>query len=260
MRPFAAELIGTFALVFFGCGAIANGLSPTAVSVAFGLVIAVMIYALGHISGAHFNPAVSIGFAIGRHLPWSRVAVYAGAQVLGATLGALALRATLGPAANLGVTQPAGSDLQSFAWEVVLTFFLMLVITSVATDVTRGRGSRRARDRRHGRPGIPGRRAGQRRIDEPGALDRAGDRRRRPLEPLDLCPRAPDRGDRGGDPLHPTPGTGARARERRASRPSPAPPTDRNSSRICRSSSSRPVVDSSERVIPRPPSTTSVVR
>ena len=135
MRPFAAELIGTFALVFFGCGAIANGVSPTAVSVAFGLVIAVMIYALGHISGAHFNPAVSIGFAVGRHLPWSRVVVYAGAQVLGATLGALALRATLGPAANLGVTQPAGSDLQSFAWEVVLTFFLMLVITAVATDV-----------------------------------------------------------------------------------------------------------------------------
>ena len=135
MRPFAAELIGTFALVFFGCGAIANGLSPTAVSVAFGLVIAVMIYALGHISGAHFNPAVSIGFAIGGHLPWSRVAVYATAQVLGATLGALALRATLAADANLGVTQPTGSDAQSFVWELLLTFFLMLVITSVATDV-----------------------------------------------------------------------------------------------------------------------------
>ena len=77
MRALAAELIGTFALVFFGCGAIANGLPPTSVALAFGLVIAVMIYALGHISGAHFNPAVSIAFAIGRHLPWVRVATYA---------------------------------------------------------------------------------------------------------------------------------------------------------------------------------------
>ena len=135
MRAIAAEFLGTFALVFFGCGAIANGLPPTAVALAFGLVIGVMIYALGHISGAHFNPAVSIGFAISRHLPWSKVAVYAAAQVLGATAAALVLRVTLGPGADLGVTQPAGSDLQSFAWEAILTFFLMLVITAVATDI-----------------------------------------------------------------------------------------------------------------------------
>ena len=134
MKPIAAELLGSFALVFFGCGAIANGLPPTSVALAFGLVIAVMIYAFGHISGAHFNPAVSIAFGLGRHLPWSKVAVYAAAQVLGATAGAFALRATLGPNADLGVTQPAGSDLQSFAWEVVLTFFLVVVITAVATD------------------------------------------------------------------------------------------------------------------------------
>ena len=135
MRAIAAEFLGTFALVFFGCGAIANGLPPTSVALAFGLVIAVMIYALGHISGAHFNPAVSIGFAIGRHLPWSKVAAYAAAQVVGATAAALVLRATLGPNADLGVTQPAGSDLQSFVWEVILTFFLMVVITAVATDI-----------------------------------------------------------------------------------------------------------------------------
>ena len=135
MRAVAAEFLGTFALVFFGCGAIANGLPPTSVALAFGLVIAVMVYALGHISGAHFNPAVSIAFAIRRHLPWSRVATYAAAQVLGATVAAFTLRATLGPDAGLGVTQPAGSDLQSFAWEAVLTFFLMLVITAVATDI-----------------------------------------------------------------------------------------------------------------------------
>jgi aquaporin NIP len=130
----AAEGIGTFALVFFGCGAIANGLPPTAVALAFGLAIAVMIYGLGHVSGAHFNPAVSIGFGIGRHMPWPTVATYVSAQIVGALAGATVLRATLGAGADLGVTQPSGSDLQSFAWEVLLTFFLMLVITAVATD------------------------------------------------------------------------------------------------------------------------------
>ena len=134
MKAHLAEFIGTFALVFFGCGAIANGLPPTAVALAFGLVIAIMIYAFGHISGAHFNPAVSVGFAIGGHLPWPRVASYAAVQVTGAVTGALLLRASLGPHADLGVTQPAGSDAQAFVWEVVLTFFLMLVITAVATD------------------------------------------------------------------------------------------------------------------------------
>ncbi len=135
MRAFAAECIGTFALVFFGCGAIANGLQPTSVAVAFGLAIAVMIYAFGHVSGAHFNPAVSIAFALGGHLPWPRLAVYAVAQALGATLGALALRVSLGQGVDLGVTQPSGSSIQAFAWEVALTFFLVLVITAVATDI-----------------------------------------------------------------------------------------------------------------------------
>ena len=131
--------MGTFALVFAGCGAIAvnsqtNALGHVGVAVAFGLVIAVMIYALGHISGAHFNPAASIGFAVGRHFPWPRVGTYVAAQIAGATVGALFLRATLGPGVDLGVTRPAGSDLQSLAWEVLLTFLLVLVITSVATD------------------------------------------------------------------------------------------------------------------------------
>ena len=130
-----AEFIGTFALVFFGCGAIAVGdLSGAGVALAFGLAIAVMIYALGHVSGAHFNPAVSIGFAVGRHLPWSRAVSYIGVQIAGATVGALVLRATLGAGADLGVTRPSGTDLQSLAWEAILTFFLVLVVTAVATD------------------------------------------------------------------------------------------------------------------------------
>jgi aquaporin NIP len=134
-RALAAEFVGTFALVFFGCGAIANGLPPVAVALAFGLVIAVMIYSLGHISGAHFNPAVSVGFAVGRHLSWRRVGSYAVAQIAGSVAAALILRITLGPDADLGITRPAGSDLQAFAWETILTFFLMLVITAVATDI-----------------------------------------------------------------------------------------------------------------------------
>lgn len=135
MRAHLAEAIGTFALVFFGCGAIAVGtLDPAGIALAFGLVIAVMIYALGHVSGAHFNPAVSVGFALGRHFPWPRVATYAVAQVAGAVAGAALLRVTLGSAVPLGVTRPAGSDLQAIAWEAVLTFVLVLVITAVATD------------------------------------------------------------------------------------------------------------------------------
>jgi aquaporin NIP len=133
-RALLAEFIGTFALVFFGCGAIATGLQRTSVAIAFGLAIGVMIYALGHISGAHFNPAVSIGFGVIGHIPWGTVARYAVAQTAGAVTAALALTLTLGSGVSLGVTQPSGGDIQSFAWEAALTFFLMLVISAVATD------------------------------------------------------------------------------------------------------------------------------
>ena len=77
---------------------------------------------------------MSVGFAIGCHFPWTRAVTYAIAQVAGAVAGALTLRAILGPSVPLGVTVPAGTDLQSFAMEAVLTFFLVLVITAVATD------------------------------------------------------------------------------------------------------------------------------
>lgn len=129
-----AEAIGTFTLVFAGCGAIAVGaLSPAGVAAAFGLAIMVMVYAFGHVSGAHFNPAVTAAFAVGRHFPGARVLPYWTAQVAGAVAGAALLRVTLGDV-PLGVTQPAGSDIQSVVWEVVLTLFLMLVIVAVATD------------------------------------------------------------------------------------------------------------------------------
>jgi len=133
-RALLAEFTGTFALVFFGCGAIANGLPPTSVALSFGLAIAVMVYAFGHISGAHFNPAVSIGFGVIGHIGWATVARYAAVQTAGAVVAAVVLVATLGSSVSLGVTQPSSNDVQAFAWEVVLTFFLMLVISAVATD------------------------------------------------------------------------------------------------------------------------------
>jgi MIP family channel proteins len=93
-----------------------------------------MIYAVGHVSGAHLNPAVSLAFAVTRHFPWPRVAGYWSAQAAGALAAALVLRGSLGNHASLGATLPAGSQGQSFLWEVVLTFFLMFVIMAVATD------------------------------------------------------------------------------------------------------------------------------
>jgi MIP family channel proteins len=134
LRAVVAEFIGTFVLVLAGCGAIALGtLPPAGVAAAFGLAIMVSVYALGHISGAHFNPAVTAAMAVGRHFPLERVVPYWIAQGLGAILAAGFLRLTLGDV-PLGVTRPGGSDLQALAWETMLTFILVLVIVSVATD------------------------------------------------------------------------------------------------------------------------------
>ena len=135
MRPHVAEFIGTFALVFIGCGTIATGnLDVLGGAVAFGGTLGIMVYALGHISGGHFNPAVSVGLAVGRRFPWTRVPTYVIAQAAGATVAALLLRLTLSSGAPLGVTHPSGSDGQAFVWEVVMTFFLVFVVTAVATD------------------------------------------------------------------------------------------------------------------------------
>jgi MIP family channel proteins len=138
-RRALAEALGTFALVFAGCGAImvdakTGALGHVGVAISFGLVIMVMIYALGHISGAHFNPAVTFAFALTRHFPWPRVGVYWAAQLAGALAAALVLRGSLGDIAHVGATLPSGSDGQAFLWEGVLTFFLMFVIVAVATD------------------------------------------------------------------------------------------------------------------------------
>jgi aquaporin NIP len=111
-----------------------HALGHVGVAITFGLVIMAMIYAVGHISGAHFNGAVTFAFALSRHFPWSRAAAYWCAQLLGALAAAAILRSSLGTIAHVGATLPSGSQGQSFLWEVVLTFFLMFVIMAVATD------------------------------------------------------------------------------------------------------------------------------
>jgi MIP family channel proteins len=135
----AAEFVGTFALVFAGCGAVmvdakTHALGHVGVAISFGLVIMAMIYAVGHISGAHFNPAVAFAFALSRHFPWPRAFAYSGAQLLGALTAAALLRGSLGNIADLGATLPSGSQGQSFLWELILSLFLMFVIMAVTTD------------------------------------------------------------------------------------------------------------------------------
>ena len=138
-RALAAEVIGTFALVFAGCGAVmvdakTHQLGHVGVAISFGLVIMFGIYAVGHVSGAHFNPAVTFAFALTRHFPWSRSLAYWGAQVSGALIAAALLRGSLGNLAHTGATLPSGSQGQSFLWELVMSGFLMFVILAVATD------------------------------------------------------------------------------------------------------------------------------
>jgi MIP family channel proteins len=111
-----------------------HALGHVGVAFTFGLVIMVMIYAVGHISGAHFNAAVTFAFALSRHFPWTRAFGYWAAQFLGALTAALILRGSLGNIADVGATLPSGSQGQAFLWELVLSFFLMFVIMAVATD------------------------------------------------------------------------------------------------------------------------------
>ena len=139
LRRAAAECLGTFALVTAGCGAIVVNVSTgelghPGVALAFGLVILVMIAALGHVSGAHFNPAVTIAFALTRHFPWRTVPIYIAAQLAGAILGALALRGLFGLQGDLGVTTAAIGAAKGVSVEVLLTAVLMFVIVAVATD------------------------------------------------------------------------------------------------------------------------------
>ncbi len=140
LKPLAAEFAGTFLLVLVATGVImADELSGGQVShlgigLATGMAVAVIIFALGHVSGAHINPAVTIGFAVGGHFPWSRVPGYVAAQFAGGILASAVLLALLGSLADQGANLPGVGTSQALGFEVMLTFLLMLVIVAVATD------------------------------------------------------------------------------------------------------------------------------
>jgi MIP family channel proteins len=145
-----AELVGTFILVFGGTAVAVGAIlaRPTAgpaydslaVALAFGLALAAVVAAIGHVSGAHVNPAVTLGMAAAGKFPWNYTPVYIGAQFVGAVLGALATWLTFGgPArseAKLAATYPAQGvgDLQAFIVEILITFILVFVVMAVATD------------------------------------------------------------------------------------------------------------------------------
>lgn len=139
MRRFWAEAIGTFILVFAGTGAIIineiskGTVSHVGIALTFGLIVMAMIYAVGDVSGAHLNPAVTLGFWLSGRFPAKLIPAYIGSQTAGALLASGLLRLLLGNHAHLGATLPAGSDLQSFGLEVVLTAILMFVILAVSS-------------------------------------------------------------------------------------------------------------------------------
>ncbi|GAB4245258.1 MAG: hypothetical protein Kow00122_01900 [Thermoleophilia bacterium] len=138
-RVYLAEFLGTFALVLAGCGAIMSGAltgspGPVGVALTFGFTVMVMVYALGHVSGAHINPAVTVAFAVTGHFPWARVGPYVVSQAAGAVTAAALLRETLGPVASVGATAPSLGAGSAVMLETALTAVLMLVIVSVATD------------------------------------------------------------------------------------------------------------------------------
>jgi aquaporin NIP len=140
-RRAAAEGLAAFALVVAGCGAIvANDryggtLGTVGVALVFGLIIMVMVYATGHLSGAHINPSVTLAFTLTRHFPAREALAYVAAQLAGATAGALVLLAVwTDKPAHLGATVPSIGAGSAFVYELLLTAFLMFVITAVATD------------------------------------------------------------------------------------------------------------------------------
>lgn len=134
MKKYIAELIGTFALVFCGTGAIVinqqtNGqIGHIAIAITFGLIVTTMIYTFGDKSGAHFNPAVTIAFSLANLFPKNEILPYIASQIIGAFIASALLKWLFPGNINLGATIPAGSNLQSFVLEIVLTFLLMIVI------------------------------------------------------------------------------------------------------------------------------------
>ncbi|OAY25008.1 aquaporin NIP1-2 [Manihot esculenta] len=141
IQKLIAEVVGTYFLIFAGCTSVAVNLNfdkvvtLPGISIVWGLAVMVLVYSVGHISGAHFNPAVTLAFATCRRFPWKQVPAYIACQVTGSTLAAGTIRLIFtGKQDHFTGTMPAGSDMQSFVVEFIITFYLMFVISGVATD------------------------------------------------------------------------------------------------------------------------------
>ncbi|WP_033961755.1 MIP/aquaporin family protein [Psychroserpens jangbogonensis] len=141
MKKYIAELLGTFTMIFCGCGAMtvneitSGSVSHVGVALTWGLVVMSMIYAFGETSGAHFNPAVTFGFAYAKKFPWKEVPKYFLAQAIGAFLACFVLWFLFPESETLGSTFPAEGfePYKAFVFEILLTFFLMVVIINVST-------------------------------------------------------------------------------------------------------------------------------
>ncbi len=139
LPQYIAEFIGTFFMVFFGCGSMVlaqvnPSFAGSSIPIIWGGVVSIMIYAVGHISGAHFNPAVTLAFWLTRKFPLKRLPGYVFSQTLGAIVASGLIQFIWGGAHDFGATYMSVPLLQGFVVEVLLSFALMFVITSVATD------------------------------------------------------------------------------------------------------------------------------
>ncbi|XAR66612.1 hypothetical protein NMG60_11012896 [Bertholletia excelsa] len=136
-----AELAGTYFLIFAGCSAIVvdidkgNVVTLPGIAVAWGLVVMVLVYSIGHISGAHFDPAITVAFATCKRFPWKQVPAYISVQILGSTMASGTVRLIFnGKQDHFAGSAPGGSEVQSLMVEFIITLFLMFVVSSVATD------------------------------------------------------------------------------------------------------------------------------
>ncbi|XP_065877054.1 aquaporin NIP1-2-like [Euphorbia lathyris] len=141
IQKLIAEVVGTYFLIFAGCTSVAVNLNYDKVvtlpgiAIVWGLAVMVLVYSVGHISGAHFNPAVTLAFATCKRFPWKQVPAYIASQVIGSTLAAGTIRLLFtGSEDHFTGTMPTGSNMQSFVMEFIITFYLMFIISGVATD------------------------------------------------------------------------------------------------------------------------------